>query len=49
MSFDLFSLYPQAVMDELVDMERIRIGGKNINNIRYADDTVPVADMEEKL
>ena len=49
LSPDLFSLYSQAVMDELVDMEGIRIGGININNIRYADDTVLIADTEEKL
>ena len=30
-------------------MEGISIGGRNINNIRYADDTVLLADSEEKL
>ena len=30
-------------------MERIRIGGINVENIRYADDMVLIADTEEKL
>ena len=38
LSPDLFSIYSQAVIDELEDMEGIRIGGMNTNNIRYADD-----------
>ena len=49
LSPDLFSIYSQAVIDELEDMEGIRIGGINTNNIRYADDTVLIADTEEKL
>ena len=27
----------------------IKIAGRNINNIRYADDTTPVAESEEEL
>ena len=27
----------------------IKIGGRNINNLRYADDTLPMAESEEKL
>ena len=49
LSADLFSLYGQRVVDELKDIEGIKVGGHNINNIRYADDTVLVADTEEKL
>lgn len=37
------------VKQELEDMERISIRGKNVNNIRYADDTVLLADSEVKL
>ena len=29
--------------------EGSRVGGNNINNLRYADDTVLIADSEEKL
>ena len=35
-------------MDELEDVEGIKIGSRNINNIRYADDTVLLADKENK-
>ena len=28
---------------------RIKIAGKNINNLRYADDTILMAESEEKL
>ena len=27
----------------------IKIAGRNINNLRYADDTTPMAESEEKL
>ena len=49
LSPDLFSLYSQVVMDALEDLEGISIGGRNVNNIRYADDTVLIADSEKKL
>ncbi|XP_045129077.1 uncharacterized protein LOC123514883 [Portunus trituberculatus] len=38
-----------AVMDEMADLEGMKMGGMNINNIRYVDDTVLIADTEEKL
>ena len=28
---------------------RIKISGRNINNLRYADDTILTAESEEKL
>ena len=36
-------------MQDLNDMEGIKITEKNINSIRYADDMVLIADSEEKL
>ena len=48
LSPDLFSLYSQVFMDEMVDMEGVNVGGLNINSIRYADDTVLIADTEQK-
>ena len=36
-------------MDEMEQLDGIKIGGRNINNIRYADDTVLLADTEERL
>lgn len=34
---------------DLDDMDGILIGGRNVNNIRYRDDTVLLDDLEEKL
>ena len=48
MSPDLFNIYAEFVMRN-IDDEGIRVGGKNINKIRYADDAVPIADSEDKL
>ena len=45
---NLFSLHGQRVMEEL-RKEGISIGGRNVTNIWYADDTVLVADSEKKL
>ena len=49
MSPDLFSIYSEIILRSIEGVEGIRIGGVNINNIRFADDTVIVADSEEKL
>ena len=48
----LFNLYAEHIMrntqlDEL--QARIKIGGRNINNLRYADDTTLMLESEEKL
>ena len=44
MSPDLFSLYTELIMRNIKEIERFSIGGVNINNLRYADDTVIIAD-----
>src|SRR5215469_7435470 len=49
MSPDLFNLYNEMIRREIKELEGIRLNGYNINNIRYADDTVLVGDSEEKL
>ena len=48
----LFKLYDEYIMrntrlDEL--KARIKIGGRNINNLRYADDTTLIAENKKKL
>ena len=48
----LFNLYAEHIMrnaglDEL--LAGIKIGRRNINNLRYADDTTLVAESEEEL
>ena len=49
LSPDLFSLYTQIILEEMSELPGIRIGGRNINNIRYADDMVMMAETEEGL
>lgn len=49
MSPDLFSLYTEFVMRKIDNMPGIKVGGKNINNLRYADDTVLIATKEDDL
>jgi len=49
MSPDLFNLYSERALRELEDMPGMVVGGSNINNIRYADDTVLLATSVEQL
>ena len=49
LSPDLFNLYSEVIMRDLTELEGIKFGGRNLNNIRYADDTVLIADSEGKL
>ena len=48
----LFNLYAEYIMrnaglDEA--LAGIKIAGRNINNVRYADDTILMAESEEEL
>ena len=48
----LFKLYAEYIMQNSGLDEahaRIKIAGRNINNLRYADDTTLMAENEEKL
>ena len=52
LSLCLFNLYAKYIMrntglDET--QARIKIAGRNINNLRYADDTTLMAESEEEL
>ena len=49
LSPELFSLYTEMIMRKINHMGGVRIGGINLNNIRYADDTAIVAGSEEQL
>ena len=48
----LFNLYAEYIMRNAgLDEEQagIKIGGRSINNLRYADDTTVMAESEEEL
>ena len=48
----LFNLYAEYIMSNAMLDEaqaRIKIVGRNINNLRYADDTTLMAEGEEEL
>ena len=49
LSPNLFSIYGEIILRTIMRMEGIKVSGVNINNIRYADDTVIIADTSEKL
>ena len=49
MSPDLFNIYSEMILRNLENYPGVKINGVNIYNIRYADDTVLIADSEENL
>ena len=52
LSLYLFNLHAKYIMQNAgldAAQARIKIAGRNINNLRYADDTVLTAEMEEDL
>ena len=52
MSSYLFNLYAEYIMwnDHLDEVQAgIKTAGRNINNLRYADDTTLMAESEEEL
>ena len=49
MSPDLFNIYSDMILRNLENYTGVKINGENINNIRYADDTVLIADSVENL
>ena len=49
LSPDLFTLYGEVIMREIEMMDGFSVGGRNLTNIRYADDTVLIAASVEQL
>ena len=45
----LFSLHSEIILRNINDMPGTKIGGRNISNLRYADDTVLIAENEQDL
>ena len=42
---DLFNLYSEQLLREMDDTRGLVIGGYNMNNLRYADDTVLISKV----
>ena len=51
LSLCLFNFYAEYIMRNagLEETQAIKIAGRNINNLRYADDTILTAESEEEL
>ena len=49
LSPDLFNYYSELILRELEKEKGLRVGGQNITNLRYADDTVLIAESQEDL
>ena len=49
LSAELFSLYNEIILREVEGLHGVVINGRNVNNIRYADDTVLIAETEKDL
>lgn len=45
----IFNIYTEFIFRESNDLEGKNIHGKNISNLRYADDTALIANTEAKL
>ena len=46
---DLFNIYSEIILRNIKHHKGVRVGGNNTNNLRFTDDTVLIADSEEKL
>ena len=46
---DMFNWYGETILRCIEGMPGISIGGYNLNNLRYADDTVLISDSQEGL
>ena len=49
LSPDLFNSYSETILREIEDLNGFIISGHNVTNLRYADDTMLIADSEEKI
>ena len=47
--FNLYAEYINEMLNWMKQQAAIKIVGRNINNLRYADDTTLMAESEEEL
>ena len=48
LSPDLFNIYSEMILRVLEDIEGVKVGGYNCNNLRYTNDTVLITSSEKK-
>ncbi|GFS16777.1 endonuclease-reverse transcriptase [Elysia marginata] len=49
LSPDLFNLYSEVILRNIIDMEGVKVGGRSITSLRYVDETVLIANSQENL
>ena len=49
LSPDLFNLYSEVTLKDLTELNGMKIGERNIITIKFADDSVLIADSEAKV
>ena len=49
LSLDVFNLYSEIILRDINDLEGVKVNEVNINNIRYADDTVLISTSPREL
>ena len=49
LSPEFFNIYSERILYNIRDKDDCNIGGMNINNLRYVDDTVLIAETESTL
>ena len=49
LSPSLFNVYTETIFKEFEELPGVKLFGEYINNLRYADDTVLIAESEEEL
>jgi len=49
LSPDLFNFYSEMILRGIAHLDGIKVGGRNLNNLRYADDTALIAESERML
>ena len=46
---NLFNNYSEIMLCSICGYDGVKVNGQNINNLRYTDDTVLIADSQKQL